>query len=159
MANNIRQTIRRQITIRHNAKLRRHHLTVTVEKVNEDGTSLQPQLIEDESTNSPARSKQGSKKTQRHNLFKLFDPRVSKKGKIINDDDQEKDIERQIKLNKLQTEKDERRQVQRTKPLLEQWLDDYWHYNIKHDPNIFQLESLIKEFVSMLLEIGDEQLC
>jgi len=44
------------------------------------------------------------------------------------------------------------------KPLLEQWLDNYWECNVSPGANVVQMDKMIHDFVSRLLVMGDEQL-
>ena len=48
--------------------------------------------------------------------------------------------------------------MQKDKPLLEQWLDDYWRAHAKDDLNIYRIEKVVHNLIFMLLEVGDEQL-
>ena len=58
----------------------------------------------------------------------------------------------------LQMLEEQRRLEQKAKPLLEQWLDDYWLAHVKQDQNVYKLEKIIYNMIFMLLEVGDEQL-
>lgn len=86
-------------------------------------------------------------------IFKILDPEQTKEGKLIK-------LEQRRSLRKqheeLRESKFRHRKSQQAKPLLEQWLDDYWAINIETLNQKTKLEKKIYNLVNMLLELGDE---
>lgn len=42
------------------------------------------------------------------------------------------------------------------KPLIVQWVEDYWEYNVSEGANIFNMNGLMHNLVNKILITGDE---
>ena len=52
----------------------------------------------------------------------------------------------------------EQRAIEASKPLLEQWLDDYWYAHVQPTATILQIDTIVQNMFNMLLIMGDTEM-